>query len=224
MTAATYDKKLLACHGEVWQRVIISDEDKPFVDYLSWFITLRSATFMRFARLPRKHLLKCKAFAMPPKPSSTLSNLTTHNLSEDVIGLIGSFDQGVHCQSCWLINFNMRFLEKCRRALTIKQEAIAARVRREVEEEGGTCQPMEEVVGKERTLHNCMTSPKANQVAICGVETNARNQLLINATERRIKQDVEFIKKKQEGLKVSHDVLGMRKQNGVYLKQIFEDP
>merc|ERR1712194_361979 len=120
---------------------------------------------------------------------------------------------------------------------------------------------------EERTLQNCMTSPKANQVAVCGVHSAANDLGFITWKERGIKANEdtiqaiqelikkkaqehqefnqptagvafhklvkekrtmkemqELIKKKQENIKDLRDVIDMRKQNIVYLKQIFGGP
>jgi len=214
MTAVAYDEKLLACEqSESNARFITRCKDKPWVDYLNLLYT-ESSTFF-----------SCMTSAPPPKPSFMLRNLTTHKLPDDVIGLIGSFNHDVHCKACYRRSFNMTFLEKYRTAAsTTNRRAIAAVIGKQAVE-----------WGEERTLQTCMASPKANQVAVCVTESDESNLFFMKETERKIKENEElvkksiqehqeFIKKKQENIADLQDDLDMRKQNVVYLKQMFEGP
>merc|ERR1712194_219173 len=138
----------------------------------------------------------------------------------------------------------MTYLERCRTALAQNRWA---RVHREVKEEGGSCKSsLISSIGKP-TLQTCMTSAKANEVAICRMESESAYN--IKANESRIKENEdaiqahqelieeksqdhqkfikgsqESIKKKQENIKNLQDDLDMHKQNIVYRKQIFEGP
>jgi len=211
MTAVAYHEKLLACeevHSQ--EQIIVQGMDEPFVDYL-WSLARPAEAQSGF---------NCKTFTLPPKPSSTLRNLTTHKLPEDVIGLIGSFNHDVHCPCCELFSFNMTFSAKCRAALNTNQWR---RVQREVEQEGGSCNPSGRASETWQTLQTCMTSSKANQVAMCHMGFPNEN-LEVSWKEEQIKETEDIIKEKQEKLKGLKDDLEMRKQNSVYLKQIFEGP
>merc|ERR1712129_418049 len=150
----------------------------------------------------------------------------------------------------------MTFFDRCRTALAqgiaVLHLAVGpsqwVRVRREVQLEGGSCNPTT-ISTKEQTLQACMKSPKVNQVALCLFDSDMFNLFTIEEEEKTIKknEDIiqarqelikakiqehqkfmkeaqEFIKKKQENIKDSEDVLDMRKQNIVFLKQIFEGP
>jgi len=239
MSAVAYDEQLLACEGgfpigKSKERFIIQDTDKLFVDYHDAFLDY-------YNKEHEPSTINCKTFTSPPKPSSTLKNLTTHTLPEDVTGLIGSFNYGVHCNSCQLSNFNMTFLARCRVALASNRKEWR-RVAREVLQEGGSCGPTT-ISSKEQTLQTCMTSPKANQVAVCRMGSDRRNlrfieqkeneikenEDIVQASKRKMQERQEFlketqdiIKKKQENIADLQDVLDMRKQNIVYIKQIFE--
>lgn len=240
MTAVAYDEKLLACERvEAKQRWIIQGKDKPFLEYYEDF------KLWYAERKQGGATINCKTFTSPPKPSSILKNLTTHTLPEDVIGLIGSFNSDVHCRYCWLFDFNMTFFEKCRTALTRNPVSEWLRVRSEVQEEGGSCEPNITLTRK-KTLQNCMAAPEANQVAFC---TSFYTEKFIDKTERKIKahQDTlqarqeliqqkvqehqkfmkesqDVINKEQETIKDLQDDLDIAKQNIVYLEQIFQNP
>jgi len=124
----------------------------------------------------------------------------------------------------------------------------------EVREEGGLCDPYM-LSGKTASsprsrstpCQTCMTSPKANEVALCSMQSEvnyeretrekrdvikdseddirARQKLLKKKNHQHhkfIKESQEFIKKKQETIKETQDYIDLGKQNIVYLKQIFE--
>jgi len=253
MTAAAYDEKLLACEevrvdkGSLSlhikrsfskHRLIIRDEDKPFVEYDRALLHFDHAAFFG----DQHAALNCKPFNF--NHASTLRNLTTHTLPEDVVGLIGSFLHDVHCSSCRLLSFNMTFLEKCRTALTLTQTEWG-RVDDEVRQEGGSCSPSE-TLHNGRTLQTCMASPKANEVAVCEMGPRWWDNHRIKREESEIKKHEDtlehrkLIKKKdedhqelmkqtqdaieQEHIKGLKDNLDMFKQHRVYLEQIFDGP
>jgi len=89
MTAVAYDEKVLACElgrqGEVqWKRrLIIQEKDAPLADYYSHWVDV-----VFYGDDHKPNTINCKTFTPPPKPSSVLTNLTTHTLPDDVIGLI----------------------------------------------------------------------------------------------------------------------------------------
>merc|ERR1712129_454980 len=131
--------------AEKTYRFIIQGKDKPLVVYddtYSWdHFVLDLGQIREFLSGGEYHVgtISCKAFTPPPKPSAVLMNLTTPTLPNDVIDLIASFDDDVHCESCILQSFNMSFLEKCRTALSPNEWA---RFQREVEKAGGSCRPV----------------------------------------------------------------------------------
>lgn len=224
MTVSAYDKNLVACEESVMKdRFIIHSKDKPFVDYIY--------------AAPEPSQIKCKTFTEPPRPSSLLSNLTSHTLPEDVLDTIASNFQDMRCDSCFLHRFNMTFLEKCRSAMFRTQWA---QVQQEVMDEGGSCQS--HTVWKQGSVLMCMASSKANQVAVCSL-SDQHNLSMIKEKEKDIRKSqgavemshrtleslqgqIEFeerhMKKKQSHIKELKDALDVHKQNIVYIKQIFE--
>merc|ERR1712129_601349 len=121
----------------------------------------------------------------PPNPSSTLRNLTTHTLPEDVIGLIAArFDHEVRCEACWLFIFNMTLMERCRTAM-IQNQWAKSKLK-------GDCIP-DWTTLEEETLQTCMMSPKLNQVAVCHVSYEWHDLSIIKEKERNIKENEDII-------------------------------
>lgn len=233
MTAVIDDGSLLACktHPETdfWEeRLIIQGKDKHFVEY-----DYAVDNLLYEESTPP---IICKPFALPPKPSSALRNLTTPPLPQDVIGMIAASIHGVQCESCRLFKLNMTFFERCRAALALNQWA---RVNKKVKEEGGSCEPS--MSWKWQTLQSCMASPKANEVAVCRAQSTGSdeefikrkenstktNEEAIEAHQRAMKNRVQehqvFIKKKQETIKNLQDALDMSEQNLTYLQTNIEE-
>jgi len=194
-----YDGKLLACErvdvdGQK-HRFIIQDKDKLFVEYKY----AQSRVLYSGIRKPSE--INCKAFTTPPKPTSMLRSLPGNLpiLPEDAIGLIAAnLNHEVHYDECHLSSFNMTLLERCRAALTGDQWE---RVQREVKVEGGSCTdyyPL--MILKAPTLQTCMTSPVANQVAVCHVSSDG--------------DDLEIIKQKERYIEAALDAIQSRRRSG----------
>jgi len=192
LTAVAYDGKLLACEQvEKKERFIIQSKDKPFVDYVY------DVDNYLYEEFDEPSTINCKTFTPPPKPSSTVRNLTTPKLPEDVIDLIAArFVHDVHCESCRLTSFKMTFLERCRTALAQNQWYM---VQSEVEEEGGSCRPS--TTWEDHILRNCMTSSMANQAAVCHVQSAADNLEFIELKEEIIKENMDAIQGHKELIK-----------------------
>lgn len=241
-----YDENLVACEDsdlESKERFIIQGKDKAFVDY---HYACGDFFFDESEEVHEPVTVKCKNFTASLKPTSMLKSLTNPTLPEDVTGLIGSFIHDVHCSSCFMQSFNMSLLQKCSAARSQNQWAS---INREVNVEGGSCYPNWLSIN-ETTLQTCMTSAKANQVAVCYLESDSyytevflkehamkiqehedimqETQDLLETKHREYQKFIEeaqqLIHGTQENIKHLQDDFEMHKQNNVYLKQIFESP
>jgi len=165
--AVADDKELLACVvAGTMDKIIIEGKDKPFWDYYytkgDYFTTItahRKIMSPLVEQITQKNLVSlshrnpnprsidCETYTPPPKPSSTLRNLTTALLRFD--------SSAVHCRPCGFSSFTVKFLEMCSRARTIEQFNM---VNEHVEKKGGSCKVSHYMRNplSHNTLQSCM--------------------------------------------------------------------
>jgi len=234
-TSAVDDEKLLACEvgspatSTYKEHIVIQAKYQPF--WIYYYTTKKTYT-----RPDIKVTLsvKCKNYTAPVR-SSTLTNLTTHPLPEEMLGVIASFEDEivVECHSCGLIQFNMNLLEKCSAPIasddpdTARQQFITTV--KEVSKETGdhhACLAFESfdspMLGQ--TLQSCMSlndapcrgcSEDERAFAVCKFESKS-------AYENLIKDKEEMIADLHKGIGKHRKDIDTHRRNMSNLEQIFE--
>lgn len=244
---AADDEELLACVVvETRDRLVIQGKDKAFWDYyytkgdyLTTLTILDHQNVMAALMLskgpqqslvslshrnPRPRSIKCKTYRPPPKPSSTLRNLTHPSLPEDLIGLIASFeDSVVRCRTCGLVNFKMKFLDRCSTPSTVEEFEM---VNKQVKKEGGFCKvarympsPVgEKIMWRHGSLPGCMkhnsdheSLKDTRRFAACEMEPDSDTEKFIR---QRFAREKEMLGLQQ--------VIDERSQDTINMQHIFE--
>jgi len=192
-------ENLLACVvGETKDQTIIQAKDKVF-----WNYYYTKENHYDFFRPANSRSINCKPYIPPPKLSSVLKNLTMPALGEDVIDLVGSFDDSaLNCRPCGLIDFDAASLDMCNApSIGGPPEAHRVefmRVKNHVRREGGSCRAHSVATAQGQTLESCMKlgSPFADasshhfkdmrRFAQCEVQPENKRQNFIEGLERQV--------------------------------------